>query len=122
MKKVLLVEDDLNLQNLYTKYLTSEGFDVLTARDKDEGLKLALEKDVSFILLDVILASNTNGLDLLDELRSTEKGQAIPVVILTNVAKDEEKDRALKLGAKEYLVKASSSPEEVVKIVKEFTS
>lgn len=122
MKKVLLVEDDLNLQNLYTEYLTSEGFDVLTARDKDEGLKLALEKDVSFILLDVMLASNTNGLDLLDELRSTEKGQTIPVVILTNVAKDEEKDRALKLGAKEYLVKASSSPKEVVKIVKEFTS
>jgi len=120
-KKVLLIEDDLDLSNLYKEYLTAAKFDVITARDKEEGLKLALQEKVDFILLDVMLAEDSSGLDLLRDLRASEKDKETPVVMLTNVAKDEEKKMALNLGAKEYLVKASSKPKEIVKTVKKYT-
>ncbi len=120
MRKILLVEDDILLSNLYKEFLSSEGFEVLTARDKNEGLNLALQEDISLILLDVILASKTSGLDLLKELREDEKGKEIPVIVLTNVAKDKEKNLALKLGAKDYLVKAAQNPEVVVTKIKKY--
>jgi DNA-binding response OmpR family regulator len=121
MKKILLVEDDLDLSNLYKEFLSASGFEVLTAGDKEGGLKMTLQSDVDFILLDVMLAGDTSGLDLLKDLRKDEKGKDIPVVVLTNVAKNEEKEKALKLGAKEYLVKAASKPQEVVKVAKKYT-
>lgn len=122
MKKILLVEDDFDLSNLYKELLSSEGFEVLTARDKEGGLSLALQEDVDLILLDVMLAGDTSGLDLLRELRVDEKRKDIPIVILTNVVKDKEKNMALNYGAKEYLVKAKHDPKEIVEIVKKYTS
>lgn len=120
--KILVVEDNPDLANLYKLFLYDAGYDVVTARDKDEGLKLALQGDISFILLDVMLAENTSGLDLLRDLMVDEKGKNIPVVMLTNVVKEEEKKLALGLGAKEYLVKAAQKPEDVVQIIKKYTS
>ncbi len=119
--KILVVEDNPDLANLYKLFLLDAGYDVVTAREKEEGLKLALGGDISFILLDVMLAENTNGLDLLRDLKQDEKGKNIPVVMLTNVVKEEEKKLALSLGAKEYLVKAAQKPEEVVRIIKKYT-
>ena len=120
MKKVLLVEDDPLLSNLYKTFLTTGGFEVLTARDKEIGLNLALQENPDFILLDVMLASHSSGLDLLKELREDDRGKNIPVIMLTNVAEDEERDLALKLGVKEYLLKAAQEPEEVVEKVKKY--
>lgn len=120
MKTILLVEDDPTLSDLYEEFLSSEGFKVLKARDFEQGLNLALQGDVALILLDIMLAANTSGLDLLKNLRENDKGKNIPVVMLTNIAKDKERDLALKLGAKEYLVKAAQSPKEVVEIVKKY--
>lgn len=120
MKRILLVEDDVKLSELYKEFLIAEGFEVLTATDKDDGLKLALEEHVSFILLDVMLAEDSSGIDLLKDLRADERGKDIPVVMLTNVAKDNEKDLALQLGAKDYLIKAAQKPEAVVEVVKKY--
>jgi DNA-binding response OmpR family regulator len=106
--KVLIVEDNMDLANLYKQFLYSAGYD-------------ALKGDIDFILLDVMLAENTSGLDLLRDLSEDEKGRHIPVAMLTNVVKEEEKKLALGLGAKEYLVKAAQKPEEVVRIVKKYT-
>ena len=122
MKHILLVEDNLDLSNLYEEMLTSAGYWVHTARDNAGASDAVKKNDIAFILLDIMLATNDNGLDFLEKLNQTDEGKAIPVVVLTNVGKDEEKDRAMKLGAKEYIVKAEKDPEDIVDIVKKYTS
>ncbi len=120
MKTVLLVEDDPTLSDLYEEFLSLEGFKVFKARDFEQGLNLVLQENIALILMDVMLAANTSGLDLLKNLKDDEKVKNIPVIMLTNVAKDKERDLALKLGAKEYLVKAAQKPKDVVEVVKKY--
>ena len=120
MKTILLVEDDPTLSDLYEEFLSAEGFKIVKARDLEQGLNSALQKDISFILMDVMLAAHTSGLDLLKTLKEDDKAKNIPVVVLTNVAKDKERNLAFKLGAKEYLVKAAQKPKDVVEVVKKY--
>ena len=122
MKHILLVEDNPDLSGLYEEMLTSAGYWVHTARDTVGASEATKKNNIEFILLDIMLATNTNGLDFLEELVETDEGKKIPVVVLTNVGKDEEKDRALRLGAKEYIVKAEKDPEDIVDLVKKYTS
>ena len=119
MKTILLVEDDPILSKLYEELLSSEDFKVVKARDVQQGLDLLLQEDVSIVLLDVMLASHNSGLDLLKNIKENEDTKNIPVIMLTNVAKDEERSRALELGAEEYLVKAAQKPQHVVEMVKD---
>ena len=122
MKHILLVEDNLDLLGLYEEMLTSAGYWVHTARDTESASEAVKKNEIEFILLDIMLETKTNGLDFLEELVKMDEGRAIPVVILTNLGKDEEKDRALKLGAKEYIVKAEKDPEDIVDLVDKYTS
>ncbi len=119
MSHILIVEDDNVLAELYKKLFTNEGHAVEIARDGEEGLKAALEKDFQVILLDILMP-NMDGVEMLKRLRREPKGKNVPVVILTNQADEEEREKTLELDAKEYLVKAIQSPEEVARIVKKY--
>lgn len=116
-KVILLVEDDPVLSRMYKEKFTFEGFDVLTARDGEEALKVATEQKVDIILLDIMLP-RMSGTDFLERFRKEPKGREIPVVALTNLAAQEEKEKALKLGVREYLVKAMQTPDNVVEKIK----
>jgi len=116
---ILIVEDDPILSKMYREKFTFEGFSVLTARDGEEGLKMALEEKVDLILLDIMLPK-MSGVDLLEKLRQDPKGKVLPVIALTNLAQQEEKKKSQDLGIKDYLVKAMQTPEEVVNKVKEY--
>lgn len=120
-KVILIVEDDPVLLRMYTEKFTFEGFAVLTARDGEEALKVATDGHVDIILLDIMLPK-MSGTDFLERLRKEVKGNDVPVVALTNLAAQDEKEKALKLGAKEYLVKAMQTPEEVVEKIKDHLS
>ena len=112
-KTILLIEDDCLLLKMYKTKFTMEGFEVLTAEDGEAGLKIALEKKVDFIIMDIMMPK-LSGLDLLAQLKKTEKGKNIPVIILSNLARPEKQKQALDSGAKEFLVKANVTPAEVV--------
>ena len=118
-KTILIVEDDPVLLKMYTEKFTFEGFDVLNAKDGEEALKVSLAEKVDMILLDIMLP-RMSGTDFLEKLRQDTKGKNIPVVALTNLAEEDEKQRALKLGVKEYLVKAMQTPEQVVEKIKKY--
>jgi len=118
-KIILIVEDDPVLLKMYTEKFTFEGFKVLNARDGEEALKVALSEVIDFILLDIMLP-RMSGTDFLEKLRQNPKGKTTPVVALTNLAEELEKQRALKLDVKEYLVKAMQTPEQVVEVVKKY--
>lgn len=116
---ILLIEDDPVLSRMYAEKFRHEGFNVKTALDGEAGLQEALSNGISIILLDIMLPK-MSGTDLLEKLRSDSKGKDIPVVALTNLAEQAEKDKAMKYGVKEYLVKAMQTPEQVVEKVKKY--
>lgn len=116
-KLILIVEDDQALSNLYDIKFKKEGFKTLVAHDGETGLKLALENSPLFVLLDNMLPK-LNGLEVLKLIKEDQKGANIKVMVLSNLAEDTERDRALSLGAIDYLSKAGQSPEEVVNKVK----
>ena len=116
---ILLVEDDPVLSKMYGEKFKFEGFNVLSAGNGEDGLKMALGEKVDLILLDLMLP-RLSGNELLAKLREDEKGKNITVIALTNLAEQEEKDRAMQLGVKEYLIKAMQTPEEVVNKVKSY--
>ncbi|MCH7640641.1 response regulator [Patescibacteria group bacterium] len=115
---VLLIEDDPVLTKMYTEKFTSEGLKVLTAQDGETGLEMALTNKIDVILLDIMLP-RMSGTDLLEKLRKDDRGKNIPVIALTNLVDQAERDRAMKLGVKGYLVKAMQNPGDVVKKIRE---
>ena len=119
-KTILIVEDDPVLLKMYSEKFNFEGFNVLNAKDGEEALKVALSGEkIDIILLDIMLPK-MSGTDFLENFRKDPKGENIPVVALTNLTEDEEKQRVLGLGAKEYLVKAMQTPEQVVEKIKKY--
>lgn len=119
-KCILIVEDDPVLLKMYSEKFNFEGFKVLNAKDGEEALKVALSGEkIDMILLDIMLP-RMSGTDFLENFRKESAGKDIPVVALTNLAEEEEKQRALSLGVKEYLVKAMQTPEQVVEKIKKY--
>lgn len=116
---ILIVEDDPVLLKMYTEKFLYEGFLVLTARDGQEALEKASFQDISIILLDIMLP-RMSGTDFLERYRKTPKGKGTPVIALTNLDEEEERQRAKDLGIKEYLTKSGQTPENVVKKIKSY--
>jgi DNA-binding response OmpR family regulator len=87
---ILIVEDDPVLSKMYTEKFKFEGFQVLTALNGEEGLRLALSEKIDVILLDLMLP-RLSGTELLTKLRLDSKGKNIKVIVLTNLAEQEEK-------------------------------
>src|SRR3990170_3430272 len=110
---ILLIEDDPILSKMYSEKFSNEGFKVLIASDGAIGLEMALKEHIDIILLDIMLP-RISGTDLLVKLRNEPKGKNIPVIALTNLADPKEKETAMKLGTKEYLIKAMQNPGQVV--------
>jgi DNA-binding response OmpR family regulator len=116
--KVALVEDDLNLQNMYKFKLEHEGFTVATASDGQLGLSLTKEFSPDIILLDLLMPV-MNGSDMLARLRESEWGSNIRVIILTNISKNEAPQSLRFLNVDRYIVKAHTTPAQIVDIIRE---
>ena len=118
MATVLFIEDEPTLQKALGDLLESEGFKVISAMDGAKGVELAKEKGADLILLDLVLPKK-HGLEVLQELKEGENTKDIPVIVLTNVEELEDIDKAIKLGARTYLVKTDFTLKEVFEKVKE---
>ncbi|MEK6809460.1 MAG: response regulator [Nanoarchaeota archaeon] len=117
-KKILLVEDDPFLADIYTTKLKEEGFSVDTAQDGEECLKKIQTKTPDLLVLDVVLPQ-MDGWEVLSAVRRQEKFKDLKVVILSNLGQKEEVKKGLELGATKYFIKAHYTPAEVVKEIKE---
>lgn len=116
-KKILLVEDDLALAQVYKSRLELEGFDVNHAENGEVALKSAIEYKPDLILLDVMMPK-INGFDVLDILRSTPQTKSVHVIMLTALGQPKDLERASALGADEYLVKSQVVIGDVVSRIK----
>ncbi len=115
-KKVLLIEDDPLIVEIYTTKLKESGFDVDSVFDGEEALRKIGEKKYDILLLDVVLPHLT-GFELLEKIKKQEIGSP-KIFILSNLSQREDVERAERLGASGYLIKAQYTPSEVVKEIR----
>jgi DNA-binding response OmpR family regulator len=114
-KSILVIEDDATLQMVYRQKFEETGYEVITALNGTQGLTLAKDKTPNLILLDIMLPEGMNGFDVMEQLKQDAKLVNVPVIVLTNL--DSEKNTALEMGAVDYVVKANTSIEDLVKKV-----
>lgn len=117
-KIILLVEDEPTLQKTLSLALTQEGYEVKSALDGEAGLRLAKEAKPNIILLDLILPK-MDGFEVLDEIKKDEATKDIPVIVLTNLESAPDIEKALALGATNYLVKANYDLKDIIDKIKD---
>ncbi len=110
--RILLVEDDLFLRKACEASLTDRGFDVTTAVDGEAALRLLLSERYSIVLLDLLMPK-MSGIEVLRALRANADTQSLPVLILSNSSRAEDREAADGLGAAGYFVKANLSLREL---------
>ena len=115
-KTILIVEDEKNILEMYSFKFEEAGFKVLKALDGEVGLNLALTAQPDLILLDIILPK-IDGFAVLAEIRANKNTKNTLVIMLTNLGQDEDKEKGVKYGAMDYIVKANCTPTDVVKKV-----
>jgi two-component system phosphate regulon response regulator PhoB len=104
-KRILLVEDDDALANVYVTRLQAEHFDVRRVANGEDALASAMNYKPDLVVLDVMMPK-VNGFDVLDILRNTPETANLKIIMLTALSQESDKDRASSLGADDYLVKS----------------
>ena len=118
MPKILIVEDDPFLSEMYTTKLVQENFEVDLAVDGKEAIKKAREMKPDLILADIVLPK-MDGFEVLAEIKKDIELRNIQIIALTNLGQKEEVEKGLKLGADDYIVKAHFTPTEVINKIKQ---
>jgi CheY-like chemotaxis protein len=116
MPKIMLVEDDNNLREIYGERLIAEGYEIVSAGDGEEALALAVREKPDLIIADVMMPK-ISGFDMLDILRQAPETKDTKVIIMTALGQAEDKNRATALGADKYLVKSQVTLEDVARVV-----
>lgn len=118
MAKILLVEDDQSLREIYGIRLTAEGYQIVPAGDGEEALAMAVREKPDLIISDVMMPK-ISGFDMLDILRSTPETKNIKVIMMTALSSEDQRARGEALGADRFLVKSQVGIEDVVNAVHE---
>lgn len=121
MTKIMLVEDDKSLREIYGVRLLAEGYEIISAGDGEEALAMAIKEHPDLIVSDVMMPK-ISGFDMLDILRATPETKDIKVIMMTALSSEDQRARGEALGADRYLVKSQVGIEDVVKTVHEVLS
>jgi len=119
MKKILIIEDEKILSDMYVEKLSREGFKIVSATTSSEGLRLAKKEKPDLILLDILLPKE-NGISFLEKLRKNPEIANIKVLVFSNYDDPETKRKAKKLGVENYLIKTNYTPKEMVERVRKY--
>lgn len=118
MSKIMIVEDDASLREIYGIRIAAEGYEIVSAGDGEEALAVAVREKPNLILSDVMMPK-ISGFDMLDILRSTPETANIKVIMMTALSGDDQRERGERLGADRYLVKSQVGIEDVVNAIHE---
>lgn len=118
MSKIMVVEDDASLREIYGIRITAEGYDVVSAGDGEEALAVAVREKPDLILSDVMMPK-ISGFDMLDILRTTPETANIKVIMMTALSAEDQRQRGERLGANRYLVKSQVGIEDVINAIHE---
>ena len=115
--KILLVEDDESLSNVYVTRFEAEGFDIRRAGNGEDALATAINYQPDIILLDIMMPK-VDGFDVLDILKNTNKTKDLKIIMLSALSQEMDIDKATKLGADDYLIKSEVTIADVVEKIK----
>lgn len=118
MAKVLLVEDDNNLREIFEMRLQAEGYQTVTASNGEEGLSVAMREKPDLIVADIMMPK-LSGFDMLENLRAAPEMKDVKVIMMTALGQAEDQARGQALGVVKYLVKSQATLEDFAKVVKE---
>ena len=122
MNKILIIEDDKFLRELMVrKFDTEKDFEINTAVDGESGLRAMKKEKPDLVLLDLILPG-IGGFDVLSKMKEDVILSGIPVIILSNLGRQDDVEKGLSLGAVDYMVKAHFTPNEIVVKVRQVLS
>ncbi len=119
MAKILLVEDDIFLSSLLGNRLKKEGFEVLNVKSGSEVVKALKSFVPDLVLLDLILPGKS-GFEVMEDIKADPQAPKVPVVIISNLGQDTDLARGKELGAADYVIKARTTIDDMVKKVKDF--
>ena len=117
--KILLVEDDFFLADIYQTKLSVENYNIVVAQDGVEGLHLANSEKPDLILLDIMLPK-MDGLEVLKKLKAQDETKNIPVILLSNLGQEFVVKGGMNLGAVDYLLKSDLTPREVINKIRKY--
>lgn len=117
MQKILIIEDEPEVLQLYSDILKQEEFEVITARNGQEGLETAVRVKPDLILLDILMPV-MDGIDMLKKMKIDDAIKNIPVIVLTNYSDTQKIAEAMENGARGYLIKMNLQNGDLVKSVK----
>ena len=118
MSKVLLVEDDNNLREIFQMRLQAEGYDTVVAADGEEGLSVAMKEKPDLLIADVMMPK-LSGFEMVENLRAAPETKDMKVIMMTALGQAEDQARGEKLGVLKYLVKSQVTLEDFARVVKE---
>ena len=118
MAKIMLVEDDKSLREIYSVRLAAEGYEIISAGDGEEALAMAVKEKPDLILSDVMMPK-ISGFDMLDIIRATPETKDLKIIMMTALSSEDQRARGESLGANKYLVKSQVGIEDVVRAVHE---
>jgi len=116
--KILLVEDDKSLREIYSVRLLAEGYTLISSGDGEEALAVAIGEKPDLIVSDVMMPK-ISGFEMLDLLRSNDSTKDIPIIMLTALSSEKQRERGNRLGADRYLIKSQVGIEDIVRTVHE---
>jgi len=116
--KILIIEDEPDLQKILTEALRQKNYHVLQAFNGETGIELYKKENPDLVLLDLILPKK-DGFGFLAEIQKTPQINNIPIIILTNLEKNADIEKALELGAVAFFIKANYSLSEIIKKIEE---
>ena len=119
MKRILLIEDDPFLIDIYTTKLKEANFEITTATDGEKAIAKLKEKKVDLIILDIVLPY-IDGWEILKKIKQDPGLKNLKIIILSNLGQKEDIEKGLKLGAIKYFIKAYRTPSEIIEEIKKY--
>jgi len=119
MKKILIIEDEKMLGEMYQDKFIQEGFDAVLAETAEQGVEATCKEKPDLILLDILLP-RTNGIGFMEWFKKEKELSSIPVIAFSNYDDPKTKKEAAELGIKDYLIKTNYTPQEIVDKVKSY--
>ena len=119
MKKILIIEDEKILVEMYKSKLEANNFEVISAFSSEEGMEILRKEKPDLIILDILLPKE-NGITFLEKIEKIKVISDILIIVFSNYDDPETRKKALKLGAEDYLIKTQFTPREFLEKVKEY--
>ena len=119
MKRILIIEDEKILAEMYRDKFIQTGFEIISAYSAEQGLEIFQKETPDLILLDILLPRE-NGVSFLAKIKKNPKFSSISIVAFSNYDNPEIKKQALELGVKDYLIKTIYTPQEIIEKIKNY--